>query len=186
MFDPIRPFNFEEENCKRLAARYSLGFHIHGSYLTTHAGWKSETREATEAEQALWDKFCTVEEFLPATLKEVEDCLPYHEGPFTVNPVDMVPILELGYKVFRPCAQREFLEIGLFGWIVNPKLEGITQVEKAPIYVSRHIPIGFYYEGDPIPEITHWKAPKIREIKTIPDEILHKVSFALKPFIQCG
>lgn len=127
-----------------MAARHHLHFHIDQfGYLTEHAGWKSETREATDAELQMWLALCP--EFPPgkwppyevpaldATQKELADCL-VGSGPYTLNAQDA--ILLRTAPGFRPCLVRELLQEGILGYF-----------EGATIHVSRAIPKGYYYQG---------------------------------------
>jgi hypothetical protein len=161
----IEYIGYREENLRRIARRLGLCFHIdcwlygtnkllgHGM-LTEHAGHKSETREATEPELQMWlqlipDDFNPEE--LPANHKELEDSFQYRKGPFTISTTDFHTALQPNFDLF--------------------------DLEDKPIYVSKHIPVGFFYEGHN-PELHNQSEP-------LPDELIAKVGIALQPFV-CG
>lgn len=61
---------------------------------------------------------------------------------------------------------------------------GIYQ-ERAPIYVSRAIPVGMFYQGERIPEI-HWRPDQNNKKRVIepeiPVEVICKLHVELRPF----
>lgn len=201
----IEYIGYREENLRRVARRLGLHFHIdcwlygtnkllgHGM-LTEHAGHKSETREATDAELQMWlrmipDGFNPEE--LPATPKEVEDSFRYRKGPFTINATDFQAFRGLRDN-FDPCVERVKMLTGLFGWfsMSKPKdplfqiaYRGEDDPDARPVYVSRQIPVGFFYEGHhpelhyiPVPGAPRQLAPEI------PAELIAKVGMSLEPF----
>lgn len=152
----IEPFNRDEDQLRRVAARHGLCFHINQfSYLTEHRGWKSETRQATDEEVQMWVTIFPGmpiwrpgHEDIPAVpvLDATEGELAYNllgDGPFTLNVADFAVLRHM--EGFAPCNDRESLQRGLIGHYQGP-----------PIYVSRAIPKGYFYQG----AIEAWRPPE--------------------------
>jgi hypothetical protein len=142
-----------EKKLERVAHRHGLCFYVDG-YSLCHTCGEEESREATDEEITLWQKVCPELSpwdprkdipDLPATWDEVRASWTLRAGPFTVNSQDLAVILKHGSGRFEPETGRDSLFNGFFGCFDNK-----------PVYVSRSIPVGFYYEGPRIPEI-HWR-----------------------------
>jgi hypothetical protein len=172
--DPIS----SSKNLERIAARVGLTFHLDGSLLVPYAGWRSEVRTATEEEQVMWAKVTAGmdPDDLPATPEEIQSSWKYRPGPFTVSSKDAPTIMRLGQDFIDPTTQASDLYSGLIGWLK----EG-----RCPVYVSRAVPMGFYFMGPryepmfpPIPEgVVAWVPPDL----TV--EEAHHVRRGLQPFM---
>jgi len=158
----IEPFGRDEDQLRRVSARHGLHFHINQfGYLTEHAGWKSETRPATDSELQMWQALMPDmplwrpgHEDIPdiPVLDATEGELDYAligEDPFTLNAADVAVLRRM--EGFTPCNDRESLQRGLIG-----HYRGRGPFEPAPIYVSRVIPKGYYYRGI----IEAWRPPE--------------------------
>ncbi len=150
----IQPIRRETDQYRRIAARHHLHFHIDQfNWLTEHAGWKSESREATEPEQQMWRALCPEVppfegwppreiETLDATAEEFAHSI-VGEGPYTLSPED-AQVLR-GLPEFVPCSDPEQLGRGLIG-----------HFGKAPIHISEAIPKGYFvYEV-----VDRWREPR--------------------------
>ena len=172
----IQPNGYRERNAQRVASRLGLDFHLDGHLLTTHEGHRSETREATEAEQQLWAMSCSdadLEE-LPASKREVLDSWEYSEGPFTISPKDYFTIQSLGPDKFEPSTDKKDLLHGLIGCY---KGYGGTS---SPVYVSRVIYPGFYRVG-PRLDVLH-ASTELGEVRELPRDVEMELLFDLKSF----
>jgi hypothetical protein len=184
----IEFIGYQDKNCERMAARNGLTFHCDGYFITEHDDDR-EARPATEPELAMWGLLTGDfdPENLPATPKEVLHSLQYRKGPFTLNAVDVAALRKL--ENFEPCLDRSELQAGIIGWLHRPPCDYPEdspwfRPERACIYVSRAIPLGYYYEGPHVPEI-HWR-PTSEERQVEPDldwGIECKISLNLKPFM---
>ena len=194
----IEYIGYREENLRRMAARLGLYFHIdcydhQGNrrdygLLTEHSGHDSEIREATEAELQSWHLMVPSDfnpEELSANEWEAQDSLVWRTS-VTVNAKDFVAIRMLR-DIFEPCTQRDLLLTGLFGWVVNQNrsdwaiANGVPH--ETPVYVSRAIPVGYFYEGEHQPTI-HNRPPSEgeRQLQEIPPEVELFVKQNLHPF----
>lgn len=149
----VEPINRDEDQLRRVAARYGLHFHINQfGYLTEHRGWKSETRPATDSELQMWQAMVPeVPYWRPGdgdvpdipVLDATEGELAYNllgEDPFTLNAADLATLRRM--EGFTPCNDRANLQRGLVGHYQARGPWG-----PAPIYVSRAIPKGYFYSG---------------------------------------
>lgn len=73
----------------------------------------------------------------PATLEEILSCFTGRGGTVTINAVDFCAILNSPAGRFQPITTRDLL---MTGWIAT--LDNVLS-----IYVSRRIPVGYYYWG---------------------------------------
>ena len=149
MTKAIEALGQDTDQLRRVANRHELHFHIDQfGYLTEHAGWKSETREATEPELQMWEILVGLTKrrlddpiretpVLDAIPAELEDVL--WKGPYTLCAVDFVVLR--GLEGFEPCNEREKLLRGLVGHYRE------AEYRDADIYVSRVIPKGYFYQG---------------------------------------
>ena len=154
----LKYFNWRGKNLERLGRRHGLWFHVdcyepwvggkcrqEGQFVS-HNCAEDEVREATDAEVAMWYRLVGTEvdlDNLPATKEEMLHSLRYKTGPFTMNAVDFA-LLRNSYQDFgfTPCTMREVLLTGLVGWVrTDQDSRGID------LYLSRKIPVGFFYEG---------------------------------------
>jgi len=172
-----------------MAARYGLTFHCDGYFLTEHDDERIP-RPATEPELAMWQALVGDfdPECLPATPKEVKDSFIYSPGPFTINAKDFVALRTL--PEFDPSTRRDDLLHGLFGWFRKPLCQYPPDSpwfypERTPIYVSRSIQTGFYFEGPYQPDL-HWRpqGPDRQVRPEIPMEVQCLVSMGLRPFMS--
>jgi len=152
---PYEPWDSHTVRAKRIAARCHLAFHIEMSpnphvrigWLTEHAGWKSETREATEPELDMWQAMETAAgDLTRATLQELQNTLSYREGICYLNAIDLVTLRH--DPEFTPELRREELQDGHVG-----------NYNKLRVYLSREIPPGWAYLPDERDEQLHWKPP---------------------------
>jgi hypothetical protein len=158
------PSNHNEMQAMRIAARNGLHFHIdRNNYLTEHAGWKSETRPATEAEQSMWAALCPPEwcnipwydevPSLDAIPDELVGSLYCKKGPVYLNAADIAVLRRIdGFEV---CTMRELLLDRMIGTF-----------EEEPIYAVREVPKGYVYLPQKKVGCLHWRPnPKVREIR---------------------
>lgn len=150
-----------ESNLRRIGSRHRLHFHIDVECrtLVPHNNAEDEKREATDEEIRMWEELCPEDpSYLPATIAEVERSLADRKGPFTVNPVDFVQVrLSPGFTLEENSGQRQ---------------EGLYGVLKGEaVYVSRLIPLGFFYQGPRLPTLhTGSDAMGPRSKDSIPDD----------------
>lgn len=146
----IEVLDRDGDQLRRVANRHGLHFHIDQfGYLTTHAGHKSETREATDAELQMWRALVPgLTEWLPGkapgevpvldiTPSELEDAI--WKGAYSLNVVDAAALRrfkEYTNRSEQERLQQEKLRQGLIG-----------HYREAIIYVSPIIPKGYYYQG---------------------------------------
>lgn len=194
----IEAIGYRERNLERMAARHGFTFHIDGSYLTPHAGWKSETREATEEEQSMW--YQIVGDFdpekLPATPEEVYSSFLYRDGPFTINAEDFQALRQLS-RNFDPATERSQLLSGLMGWFIPGDTDRPSTAEEVlaymvgdkprpagiPVYVSRAIQVGFFYEGhEPALHARVLPGEPRQLAPELPEGLDWKIMGDLKPF----
>jgi radical SAM superfamily enzyme YgiQ (UPF0313 family) len=175
---PILLMDSRRKNLERLAARYRLYFHVdtQTQTLVPHTGDSEDEREATDEELLMWERICTenLESFV-ANPEEVVASWRYLHGPFTVNAEDLAVIR--GLPSFSPCTTKEELMKGQLGFYT--KGSGFS----TPIYVSRAIPVGFFYLGPRVPEI-HWTPSGTeRELEpSLPLEVNYFLIERIKPF----
>lgn len=158
------PVSFEYDQYHRASARHGLDFHVDQyGYYVEHAGWKSETRPATDAEKMLWrhlvpelpiwdmwsDAGVPEVQALNAVPEEFQSCV-WGPEPHTLSAQDVAVLLRL--QAFTPCNTRTDLQRGLCGWYTNPEDREPTPT---PIYVSRLVPKGYYYHGS----LETWRPP---------------------------
>jgi len=142
---PVDPIGRREKNLERIALRHGLTFYVDGHYIAKINGWYGAPREATDEEIQMWALLCPEDpDQLLAIVEELRDSWREREGPFTINPRDYHSLKACG-RDFVPEVQKEDLIYGLIGRYLGKK-----------IYASRGIPIGFFYEGERIPEL-HWR-----------------------------
>jgi hypothetical protein len=135
--------DLREKNLRRIGSRHHLHFYVDVkcNCLVPHNNAEEVRREATDAEVCMWEELCPEDPSqLPATSAEVENSLARRKGPFTVNPIDFIHIRLSPW--FNPEEDPEKRQEGLYG-----SLSG------EDIYVSRMIPIGFFYQGPRIPTL---------------------------------
>jgi hypothetical protein len=201
----VPEFMKRRDNLERLARRNGLQFHIDCYNFATGAPMdfgevveydgEDSRREATSVEISMWHKITppgfNPSSDLPATPEEVLYSLQYLKGPFTINAVDLVALRQLRDN-FDPCTQRVQLLARHMGWFsTNKPKDPLAQIhyrgdddpEAKPVYASRLIPVGFFYEGHH-PELHNQVRSGVpRELAPeIPDELLAKVSMELRPF----
>jgi hypothetical protein len=167
---------YRDRNCERMAARHSLTFHLEGMFITDHDDDR-EAREATEAEQALWARLVGDfdPETLPTTADELRSCWKYRSGPFTVNATDAEVLFHMSQPEWVPETDALRLQMGYIGYFQN-----------RPVYVSRAIPVGFFYEGPRIPEIhylPHADMEPQQPDAELSQEVERKVRRELHPFM---
>lgn len=187
----MKPIEFDglyEANLERIAARHHLSFHLSNgldhkipryfpqSFTVVSHCCEDERREATDEEIAMWQALCPEDPDALETLpEEIKSSWEYRKGPFTINVKDFAVIRSMGREFLDPCTRRDDLMMGFVG---------IYQ-ERAPIYVSRAIPVGTFYEGDRIPEL-HWRPDPNNKERVmepeIPFEVTCKLHVDLRPF----
>lgn len=174
---PIEFIGYRETNCERMAARHGLTFHLCDGFITEHDDDR-EAREASEPERSMWTAL-TGEfdpEKLPATEGEIISSFKYQNGPFTVSPADSQTLLKM--QGFHPHTDVTCLKMGNVGYF-----------DRKPIYVSRAIPDGYFYEGERIPELHYQRHENTTPTPyaPIPAEIKARVGRDLRPFmVQYG
>lgn len=187
--EPKDVIGFEDHLCKRIAARNGLSFYICGETMLVERGeYGDETREPTGAELAMWYSIVPEGErsivnraflsnenlLLEATPKEVFCSLNQYAKVVYLNPRDFAGARDL--DAIDPCTTKDLLLTGLICWFGEKR----TQV-----YISRHIPQGFYLPCDArIPEL-NWRPPS-GERKLAPplDEGLKaQLSIELRPLM---
>lgn len=169
---PVDPFGRREKNLERIALRHGLTFYIDGRYIVRTNGWEGGVREATDEEVQMWGLICTEDpEHLLATVEEIRASWSERKGPFTINARDYHSLKGCG-KDFVPETQHEYLIQGLIGEYIGKR-----------VYVSKAIPIGFFYEGPRIPAL-HWYPTKgtFDTEPELPAEIEMQVWNTLYPF----
>lgn len=140
---PVDPIGRREKCLERIALRHGLTFYLDGRYLIRTGKW-NEIREATDEEIQLWSKLCPEDpDHLLASVEEIRVSWCNRRGPFTINPRDYHGLKGCGSE-FAPETRKESLLQGLIGTYSGRS-----------IYVSKAIPIGFFYDGERIPEL-HW------------------------------
>ena len=158
---------YHDRNCERMSARHSLTFHLDGMFIIDHDDDR-EAREATEAEQTLWTRL--VGDFdpeeVPTTVEELRSCWQYRDGPFTVSDTDAWITSRLVPPEWVPKTHAQRLQTDLLGYF-----------QGKPVYVSRAIQVGYFYEGPRIPEI-HAESDA-----DLAPEIILKVYRGLHPFM---
>lgn len=172
---PIEFIGYRETNCERMAARHHLTFHCDGYFITEHDDDR-EAREATEPELAMWQALTGDfdPENLPATAAELRSSWAWQTGPFTISPKDAEVLFRMDASEWKPETDALQCQMGCLGWYKNK-----------PVYVSRAIPTGYFYEGPRIPEIHFLPHADMqpRPDAEVPPEIEAKVGMALKPFM---
>jgi hypothetical protein len=109
----------------------------------------------------------------PATYQEILDSFTGLEGAVTINPIDFAEMRKLGYDRLDPITRREQLLMGFFA----------TFDEILNVYVSRNIPVGYFYHGPTVAELHEPKNLGIRVVQDkIPFHILMQIRLGLKPF----
>lgn len=159
---------------ERLAARHGLSFHIELGHVTTHAGYKSETRPATEEEMELWTALTQPDDtgYLPATWKEIYDTLGYRTGHATISPIDFQQVIRHATKeTWEPITDADTLRAGYFGILKHTTGYG------SHIHVSRAIPCGYFYPG------RDEKLYIPNEGESVPEELARRVALDLKPLM---
>lgn len=171
----IEFIGYRDKNCERMAARHHLTFHCDGYFITEHDDDR-EAREATEPELAMWQALTGDfdPENLPTTAAELRSCWEFRNGPFTVSPKDAEVLFHMARPEWTPETDATQLKMGCLGWH-----------DRRPVYVSRAIPVGYFYEGQRIPEIHYlphadMQATPDAELST---KIECKVGMALEPFM---
>jgi len=173
---PVDPIGRREKNLERVARRHGLTFYIDGRYIVKANGWEGDIREATEEEIQMWSLLCPEDpENLLATVDEVRASWHDRCGPFTINARDYHSLKGCG-REFTPETKKEYLLQGLIGAYIGKD-----------IYVSKAIPIGFFYEGERIPEL-HWYPPNgyLGLEPELPAEVELQVWNTLYPFKLSG
>ena len=141
---PIDPFGIREKNLERIALRHGLTFYIDSRYIVKTNGWEGEIREATDEEIQMWGMICVEDpEHLLATVEEVRTSWSDRKGPFTINARDYHSLKGCGRDFITETQPGDLIQ-GLIGAYIGKK-----------VYVSKAIPIGFFYEGPRIPAL-HW------------------------------
>lgn len=172
----IEPLLWDQENNRRMAARYRLSFDFDGYSIIPHDGWKSEAREATDEERELWQALVGDPRGSPATGNEIRAVLQGLSGPFTVNPRDLAVLCQMGG--FRPTTERGDLLYGHLG-----DIQSITG-QWCPVYVSRRIPVGFYYPGwESEMQYIPPDGPERVLAPELPDVVRDKIRLGIRPFI---
>ncbi len=163
------PIQYKQDQSKRIAARFGLHFHIDEfGYLTEHAGWKSETRRATDEELQMWELLVPgwrSVKVLDVTPDELMSTLWWRTGPVYLNPLDIEPLLYI--KGFEAELDREELKDGRFG-----------KLENAILYVVREVPHGYFYWNGRRVEPWHWQPPEGE--RTLRPELDADVQFKLQ------
>ena len=109
----------------------------------------------------------------PATYQEVLDTFTGLRGTVTINALDFTPIREHGAGRFNPITMRDFLVLGWFA----------TFDEILEIYVSRNIPVGYYYHGPRVAELHSPISMGVRVVRSkIPFDVLMQIRSGLFPF----
>jgi hypothetical protein len=141
---PVDPIGRREKNLERIALRHGLTFYLDGHFLIKSSGWDESIREASDEEIQLWALLCPEDpDHLVASVEEVRASWNDRKGPFTINARDYHSLKGCGQD-FIPEIRKEYLMQGLIG----------EYIERS-VYVSKAIPIGFFYEGERIPAL-HW------------------------------
>jgi len=186
--EPIEFDGLYEANLERIAARHHLGFHLSNGFAHKIPGYfpqsfsvvshccEDERRDATDEEIAMWQALCPEDPDALETLpEEIKASWEYRDGPFTISVKDFAVIRNMGREFLDPCTRRDELMMGLVG----------IYLERAPIYVSRAIPVGMFYQGDRIPEI-HWRPDPNNKKRVIepetPFKVICKLHVELRPF----
>jgi hypothetical protein len=173
---PVDPIGRREKNLERVALRHGLTFYLDGHYIVKTNGWEGELREATDEEIQMWSILCPEDpDHLVASVEEVRACWNERNGPFTINARDYHSLKGCG-RDFEPENRKEYLVQGLIG----------TYTGKT-VYVSKAIPIGFFYEGDRIPAL-HWYPARgsFDPEPDLPAEVELQVWNTLYPFKLSG
>ena len=171
----IDQIGHRERNLERIAARHGLTFYLDGrSLVHLIADWEGSTRDATDEEVTMWSIICTEDpDNLQATPQEVRASWVTRKGPFTINAKDYHGLKGCGAGHFVPEDGKDNLLLGMIG-----------QFDGKSVYVSRAIPIGFFYEGPRISEL-HWRPSEHNRYEIepeLPAEIELNIWNALYPF----
>jgi hypothetical protein len=109
----------------------------------------------------------------PATYQEILDSLTGLEGVVTISAIDFAEIREHGCGRIWPITTRDQLMLGWFA----------TFDEILSIYVSRNIPIGYFYHGPRVPELHAPVSMGARVVRSkIPFDKLMQIRLGLRPF----
>lgn len=113
---------------------------------------------------------------VPATPEEVSDSWVGLYGNVTINPHDFSAVVKTGYKRFDPITEADVLR--------NLAWYGTFDL-RLRIYVSRGIPIGYFYHGPNVPDLLPIPIPDGAERvirRKMPPDILRQIRSNLKPF----
>jgi hypothetical protein len=113
---------------------------------------------------------------VPATLNEVLDSWTGLQGSVTVSPEDFRVVITIGFNRFDPITESDVLRNLAWYGTFDKVLE---------IYVSRRIPVGYFYHGPNVPDLLPIQVPEGAERvvrRQIPFHILTQVRLGLKPF----
>lgn len=109
----------------------------------------------------------------PATYQEILDSLTGLEGTVTISAIDFAEVRKHGCGRIEPITTRDQL---LLGWFA-------TFDEILSIYVSRNIPIGYFYHGPRVAELHSPISMGARVVRAkIPFDVLMQIRSGLKPF----
>lgn len=112
---------------------------------------------------------------LPATLEEIVDSWTGLGGSVTVSAIDLGEVRRLNPTRFSPVVDRESLMSGWFG----------SFDKFLDIYVSRSIPVGYFYHGPRVPDLYPIPIPEGAERvikRKMPFDVLMQIRSGLKPF----
>jgi hypothetical protein len=112
---------------------------------------------------------------LPATPEEIIDSWTGLGGSVTVSPIDFGGVMRLGPTRFYPVVDKESLMSGWYG----------SFDKLLYIYVSRNIPVGYFYQGPRVPDLYPIPIPEGAERvikRKMPFDVLMQIRSGLKPF----
>lgn len=176
MIEPIEPFDHELTNSFRIASRHKLPFCIFDGHIRYGYG-SYEPRLATDEEVILYKIVIGDAPIdLKSTEQEVINSFKYRKGPFTVNAADF-SIMRLLVDRFTPNDKVSDLMAGFFGTYNN------DAGYKCELYVSRRIPVGFFYEGEREPKLHNdFNDVSRNRSEKLDDITYHSIQSGLRPF----
>jgi hypothetical protein len=109
----------------------------------------------------------------PATYQEILDSFTGLEGTVTISAIDFAEIRKHGCGRVYPITMRDLLVLGFYA----------TFDEILNVYVSRNIPVGYFYHGPRVAELHTPISMGARVVRDkIPFDVLVQIRLGLKPF----
>jgi len=133
--------DYELVSSRRIALREGLSFYIYGNTLVP-LQMEKDCRDATDEELSLWHMVVPNPlETYNITEKEVVSSFIYRNGPFVISTEDYDVVKKSDR--YRPLSAPDHCLQGHFD---NDFSEN-SEDNWIPVYISKHIPRGFFYAG---------------------------------------